>query len=63
MLNCCSSDFDTCDCSCHEGEAIMHCFPCCEECEHCETNITYGLLEKHIKNCKQNKESIVNEKC
>ncbi|MFA5173112.1 MAG: hypothetical protein WC435_01775 [Candidatus Paceibacterota bacterium] len=46
--NCCSPDFEECDCECHENlEAIKHRTPCCEVCPICEMRVKTGFEKIH----------------
>lgn len=46
-------DLYVCDCKCHENPNIMHCMPCCYECEFCGILIKTGCMGIHQKECKE----------
>lgn len=48
----CFSDFNECECSCHDtssGVISMHCMPCCTSCNICGKRIKYSFEEHYTK--------------
>lgn len=46
--------FDECNCECHhDNSSMMHCVPCCYECQYCGKNIVRLNFEEHEENCKK----------
>ncbi len=39
-----------CDCPCHDGRGIMHCFPCCDPCPYCREDRILDL-RGHLECC------------
>ena len=42
-----------CICPCHSNPEMKHCdnlscMPCCTECKHCNKNIVFGKMKRHL---------------
>jgi hypothetical protein len=45
---------DFCTCGCHAaGSGIIHCFPCCAPCPHCNQDIRIARYQKHVAACEK----------
>lgn len=53
--------FDECNCECHHNRSMMHCVPCCYECQYCGKNIVRLNFDEHVELCKKEVDKLNSE--